>query len=211
MSFAKNDSHNVSKNSSKISNNSINSSELLRSINVDFNVFSIECDIQNIFYLTGAAKQPFKQLSAVEHPNLTADNSLLNASSNSNVKMDTSSSFLTKTKSDQHMTASSLIENKFLMTSTQTKSKARQKVITRKTSAPTPSTSATSVSATQHASSSSSLSQQAWHSNSKSTINTRRRTAMASSSSASSPPPQPPPAPNSASYLFSNNDDLYEV
>lgn len=42
--------------SSKNLNSSLNSSELVRSINVDFNVYSISIDVQNVFCINGARK-----------------------------------------------------------------------------------------------------------------------------------------------------------
>ena len=48
----------------KGSPNSNNSTELIRSINLEFNVYSIYCDIQNVFYVNGAKKMSNNPVSS---------------------------------------------------------------------------------------------------------------------------------------------------
>ena len=196
---SKNDTLNSSKNSSKFSNSSVNSNELIRSVNVDFQVHSIDCDVQNVFYFTGTSKKVFKQFYNLEEPDIS---SLMNSTLNASIKMETS---ISKDIKSEPSTSSDIFDKNYFNTpTTQTKTKLRQKVANRKTSAPQLTTASSSPSIV------SSQSTDINTSRSKSTINTRRRTALAANNSPmiSNTPPSAPP---SSSYLFSNNDDLYEV
>jgi hypothetical protein len=193
------DTLNSSKNSSKFSNSSISSNEIMRSANVDFQVHSIECDVQNVFYFTGVSKQSFKQFYNTDQSDATSS---IKTTLNTSIKMEASISEVIKSEPSPSL---DILDNNYFNTPTsQTKTKLRQKVSGRKSSAPqltaTNNSSVLAMSQTPDLNTSTS----------KSTINTRRRTALAANNSPmiSNTPPSAPP---SSSYLFNNNDDLYEV
>ena len=179
---------NSSKSSSKLSSGAASSIELLRSMNVDFHVYSIECDVQNVFYFTGALKQSFR--SATHLKQTRADESLPVAVTQLAPKQATISDSVT-------------LEKKLSLD--QPKSRVRPRATSRKSSL-----SGTSLTSTA-TSSVASMTLNSSASTSKSPINTRRRTALISNTSSlsSNMPHSAPPPPNS--FLFNNDDDLYEV
>jgi WD40 repeat protein len=196
---SRNDTLNSSKSSSKFSTSSISSNELIRSVDVDFQVHSIDCDIQNVFYFMGVLKQPFRQFNNLDQPDISL---AMNNTLNSAVKIDTS---ISKNLNTEPSTSSENFGKNFFKThSIQTKDKLRHKVTNRNSGEPQLTASSSSPLIT------SSRSTDASTTRSKSTINTRRRTALAAHNSPSISD-TPPSAPSSSSYLFSNNDDLYEV
>jgi WD40 repeat protein len=183
---------NSSKNSSKYSNSSSSSNELIRSFNVDFNVYSIGCDVQNVFYFTGARK-PNKSVLNLENLNLsgTTESSILNTSTKQ-IKNEPAPKVVNP--------PSNPVQSKVLVNPTKTKTPKFSKASASATAQVQPSTSA---------SSSGSITMPVAPSTSKSTINTRRRTALQAQHANPTPTPTPQ-TPNTSAYLFSNNDDLYE-
>ncbi len=167
------------------------SSELMRSISLNFNVYSINVDVQNVFYFSGARKPSCQRMnnqrpivssvnqSQAAIPSLKKEPAS-NASKSTNQKINTAGS------SSNNNTPSTRNRSKPATSTTPNLS------INDETS-PTPATDDNS---------------------SKSRINTRRRAAAATSTQQQvqqqQQQQQHPLPPNSTNYLL-DNDDLYEV
>ena len=199
-----NSNNNLSLNSLNWSRNSsggssLISSELIRTACVDFQVYDIDVDVQNVFYFTGAIKQPLRQLTKAPPPP-PPTNFVINKVNSANANANDNANI------SQLNTSTCTINSSMLKTSLEknpaSKSKVRQKVTSRKSSAPqltTQSNADNSFNTNTNV-------------NSSSTVNTRRRQALVANSNTISQPPlsaPPPPPPLNSSFL--NDDDLYEV
>ena len=164
------------------------SNELMRSVNVNFNVYSISTDVQNVFYFSGARKpatQPFRSASKASDSGLEKSNALKSE------PLNTSQSGFGTSLSVNTPTMPSTSGSSFTA-KTKAKSTIESSAISLPTSRTTQSVLASNTAALSSA---------------KPVINTRRRAAAAS---ANSQQQQQAPPPNSTNFLL-DNDDLYEV
>lgn len=149
---------------SKTIKNQNHSSELIKSINADFNIYSIYCDIQNVFYLTGAKKS-----EKINHQNVNSASNNVNNSTNNG--------------SNSNQKKTNLKHEKFL------KSEKKYEIPNQNFYSRNPTSNLSS-----------------------STINTRRRAAqVAANTNSRYLNNSSPYSTGTSSYLFSNNDDLYEA
>ena len=161
-------------NLNKYSNSLNHSSELIKTTNIDFNVYSIYCDIQNVFYLSGAKKPASKTFIMSSIANEITESS--NHKKSSGHSKQESTAFKSE-KKNMHGISSS-------KSGSSSMSKSHQPV-------------------------------------SSSTINTRRRAAQAAATgnncnqfttnAASANSNNTGQHNLDTSYLFNNNDDLYEA
>ncbi len=147
------------------------SNELIRSLNVDFNVYSIYCDMQNVFYVNGAKK-------------MTNTSQSVNQNLNRNLNLDEKPIIICDKKPME----------KSIDSSSTKKISAKNKTLpgeTKKTLVSNQSVEATS------------------DTTPKTSINTRSSRRNASDSQTNTPTTSA--QANASSFLFSNDDDLYEI
>ena len=181
-------------------NSSFTSNELIKSINVDFSVYSIDCDVQNVFYFSGACKK---------------SNKIITKTNNSNTSEIINSNLITlpqmKNVNNNEPNLSAMPTHQLKLPISHPTSviqpsisKISSKIVKKVNSSP-PDTISAAIPNSQQ---------------SKPTINTRRRAAaaLASSSSSNNTSSSTSTSINintnqqdTSSYLFKNNDDLYEV
>jgi WD40 repeat protein len=178
--------------SNKSLNSSFTSNELIKSINVDFSVYSINCDIQNVFYFSGAAKKsnkaiipPSTNINTVEvNKNSLISSPQMKNTNNGEPNLSTMPTHQLKLPIISVIKPSNKIPAK-----TKKVSSSKSEI--------------TSTETTQTIQ------------ESKPTINTRRRAAAALLASSSSTTTTTQSIidnqQDTTSYLFKNNDDLYEV